>query len=306
MTHAQRLTIRLSEIRQRLNEIACLEADKVTDEIRNEADKLGGEYRNAETQHRAAIVAEADETRAAEGAFGNGNGEPAEVRSLIQRVNIGDYLRPAAARSVGLAGAAVELAGALKVSAVGPGGGTAIPWTILELPEHRAAPAPRGEHRAFTDTGSLDGSIMQRPILQRLFGPGIMDALGVRMDSVPAGRSEWPLITAGVVPVQKAEGTAADVAVEATFDTEILKPKRLTGRYEFTHESAAQVSDMEASLRRDLADAVKAKMSDRIINGDEATNAPRRGRLRHHDHGAGQRGGDCRLQRLRGRARAGR
>ena len=272
VTNAQKLTIRLSEIRQRLNEIASLEADKVTDEVRAEADRLGTEYQAAETQHRAAIVAEADETRAAEGAFGNGDGEPAEVRSLIQRVNIGDYLRPAAA-GVGLAGAAVELAGALKVSAVGPGGGTAIPWVILELPEHRASPAPRSEARAFTTTGALDGSIVQRPILQRLFGAGIMDSLGVRMDSVPAGRSEWPLITAGVAPVQKAESAAADAAVTATFQTEVLKPKRLTGRYEFTHESAAQVSDMEAGLRRDLADAVKAKMSDRIINGDEATNA---------------------------------
>ena len=272
MTNAQKLTIRLSEIRQRLNAIASMAAAEVTDEIRNEADTLGTEYQAAETQHRAAIVAEADEQRTAAGEFGNGDGEPAEVRALLSRANIGDYLRPAAA-GIGLAGVPVELAAALKVPAVGLGGGVAVPWTILELPEHRAAPAPRGEHRAFTDTGSLSGSIVQRPILARLFGPGIMDALGVRMDSVPAGRSEWPLITAGVVPVQKAEGTAADAAVEATFQTEILKPKRLTGRYEFTHEGAAQVADLEAGLRRDLADAVKAKMSDRIINGNEATNA---------------------------------
>ena len=36
---------------------------------------------------------------------------------------------------------------------------------------------------------------------------------------------------------------------------------------------AAQVPDLEAGLRRDLTDAVKSKMSDLIINGDEATNA---------------------------------
>ena len=272
MTNAQKLTIRLSEIRQRLNAIASMAAAEVTDEIRNEADTLGTEYQAAETQHRAAIVAEADEQRTAAGEFGNGDGEPAEVRALLSRANIGDYLRPAAA-GIGLAGVPVDLAAALKVPAVGLGGGVAVPWTILELPEHRAAPAPRSEHRAFTTTTALDGSIVQRPILQRLFGSGVVDALGVRMDSVPAGRSEWPLITAGVAPVQKAESAAADAAVTATFQTEVLKPKRLTGRYEFTHESAAQVADLEAGLRRDLADAVKAKMSDRIINGDEATNA---------------------------------
>ena len=83
MTTAQRPAIRLSEIRQRLNEISGLESDAMTDEIRAEADKLTGEFRNCETQHRAAMVAEADEARAAEGAFGNDDGEPAEVRALM-------------------------------------------------------------------------------------------------------------------------------------------------------------------------------------------------------------------------------
>ena len=269
MTQAQKLTIRLSEIRQRLNEISGLADDQMTDEVRNEADALGTEYRNKETQHRAAIVAEGEELRAAEGEFGNGDGEPAEVRALMGRVSIADYLSRAAA-GTGLAGATVELATALSVSAVGTGGGIAIPWQVLATSRPEARQTP--ERRAFTDTGDLDGAIIQRPILQRLFGPGIMDALGVRMDSVPSGRAEWPLITSGVVPTMKAEGTAADAAVEANFDTEILKPKRLTGRYEYTHEMAAQVVDLEQAFRRDLADAVKSKMSDLIINGDEASN----------------------------------
>ena len=36
-----------------------------------------------------------------------------------------------------------------------------------------------------------------------------MGALGVRIDSVPAGRSEWPLLSGGVAPDQAVEGTAA-------------------------------------------------------------------------------------------------
>ena len=100
-----------------------------------------------------------------------------------------------------------------------------------------------------------------------------MGALGVRIDSVPAGRTEWPLITGGVAPDQAVEGTAAAAAVAAAFATETLKPKRLTGRYEYTHELAAQVMELEPALRRDLADAVRAKMSDLILNGDEGTNA---------------------------------
>ena len=262
MTRSQTLAIRLSEIRQRLNEIAGLESDAMNDEVRAEADRLTSEYRNAETQHRSALVGEAEEQRAAEGEFGNADGTPAEVRALLSRVSLGDYLNPAAA-GLGLAGAAVELAAALEVPTVGPKGGIAVPWRML------AGPAP--EVRAFTTTDANDGPQMQRPILQRLFGPGIMDALGVRMDSVPAGRSEWPLITGGVAPDQAKEGAAAGAAVTAAFSYANLKPKRLTGRYEHTHEAAASVADLESALRRDLADAVASKMSDILINGTAPT-----------------------------------
>ena len=272
MTTAQKLAIRLSEIRSKLNELSGLE--EVTDEQRGEIDALSGEYQAKEAQHRAALTVEADEQRAAVGEFGNADGEPAEVRALLSRVNLGDYMNPAAG-GVGLVGQAAELNAALEVGTVGKSGGILIPWRMLECPEHRATPAPaqRGESRAFTTTGAYGGGTMQRPILQRLFGMDIMGALGVRIDTVPAGMTEWPLITGGVAPTQKAEGTAADAAVTAAFATETLKPKRLTGRYEFTHEMNAQVLDLEQALRRDLADAVRAKMSDLILNGDESTNA---------------------------------
>ena len=270
MTTTQKLAIRLSEIRSKLNELSGL--DEVTDEQRAEIDSLSTEYQAKEAQHRAAIVAEADEQRAAEGEFGNADGEAAEVRALISRVGIHDYLAPAAG-GVGLTGPAAELNAAFKVATMGKSGGILVPWRMLECPEHRAAPAPRGEARAFTTTGALDGGTAQRPILQRLFGMDILGALGVRIDTVPAGMTEWPLLTGGVAPTMKAEGTAADDAVAAAFTTETLKPKRLTGKYEFTHEQAAQVADIEQALRRDLGDSVRAKMPDLILNGDESTNA---------------------------------
>ena len=98
-----------------------------------------------------------------------------------------------------------------------------------------------------------------------------MDALGVRMDSVPVGKTEWPLITSGVAPDQAKETTAAAAAVTAGFSFANLKPKRITGRYELTHEMIASVPDIETALRRDLADAVKSKLSDIIINGQAPT-----------------------------------
>ena len=84
---------------------------------------------------------------------------------------------------------------------------------------------------------------------------------------VPMGRTEWPLFSTGVAPAQVVEGTAAAAAVSATFLYANLKAKKLTGEYEYTHEVAASVPDLEQAIRRDLADSIKSKMSDLIING---------------------------------------
>ena len=62
MTNMQKLTLRLSEVRSRLNEISILEGDALTDEIRTETDTLTTEYADLEVRHRAAIVAD-DEPR---------------------------------------------------------------------------------------------------------------------------------------------------------------------------------------------------------------------------------------------------
>ena len=261
MTNRQKIELRLSKVRQRLNEIAGL--DDLNDEVRAEASDLEAEYADLEVRHRAAIIAEGEEEAQAVGLFADGeDSDGAEVRALLRRVTLADYLGPAAS-GVGIGGAAAELNAALEVPVAGPGGGVAVPWRMLldsgGLPEVRA----------FTTTAANDGPETQRPILQRLFGPGVLDSLGVRVDAVPVGRTEWPLITSGVAPGLKKEGDAADAPVTAGFAFANLKPKRLTGAYEFTHEMAASVPGIEAALRRDLADAVRSKMSDTIINGAE-------------------------------------
>ena len=258
------LQVEQSEIRQKIN--AGLGKDELGDEERGELDKLTKRSQELEIELRAALVADSLVT---DSRIVADDGEGRELRGMLSSVSISDYLSPATAGQ-GLAGKALDLNQALGVPIVGASGATPVPWAVLL--EKRDARDDL-EKWAFTDTGDYAGGVGQRPILQRLFGPGIMDALGVRIDSVPMGRTEWPLISGGVAPNMKPEGTAADAAVAATFATETLKPKRLTGRYEFTHEMAAQVADLEAALRRDLGDAVMAQMSDLVLNGDESTNA---------------------------------
>ena len=285
MTPKQKIEVRLSEVRKRLNEIAGIEGDDFTDEIRGEIDTLKTEYADLESRHQAAILSEGSDEARARGMFGPGDGEAGERGKLLRETTLADYLTPAAS-GIGLQGRAAELNAAFEVPLVGGKGGIAVPWAMLECPEHRAPVRPDGiETRAFTTTSQNDGPEMQRPILQRLFGPGIMDSLGVRMDTIPVGRSEWPLFATGVAPEQVVEGTAAAAAVAATFNFANLKPKRLTGTYEITHEAAASVPELEQGHRRDFADAIKSRMSALVISGaavdpndaNTAANAPGNG-----------------------------
>ena len=174
MTRKQKLEIERSTKVGRLNELLGLQGDALTDEVRNEMDALTQRMPALEIEMRAAITAEAAEEAVARGMFGsNGDGEAAETRRLMEAVTINDYLGPATAGSA-IEGRAAELNAALEVSIAGPSGGVALPWAVLEA-------------RAFTATAANDGSEIQRPILQRLFGPGVKDTLGVRLDTVPSG-----------------------------------------------------------------------------------------------------------------------
>lgn len=257
MTKVQKLTLEQSEKRQKINEL--LELDELSDEQRGELDTLTKRMQHLEVELRAAIVAEGDDEARARGMFGPSDGEAGERGRLLRETTLADYLG-AAAGGGALEGRARELNAALECPLMGDGGGVALPWAVLE-------------YRAFTTTAANDGGETQRPILQRLFGPGVLDTLGVRIDAVPVGRTEWPLITGGVAPAQANEGTAAAEAVTAAFGFASLKPKRLTGQYEYTHEVGASVVAIEEALRRDLADAVRSSMSDQVINGEEPDNA---------------------------------
>ena len=262
------LSLERSTTVQRINDL--LGQETLSDEERAELDTKTKRAQEIETEYRAALVAEGAEEAEARGQFGNGDGESAEIRSLLNKTKITDYLSPAGA-GVGIQGAAAELNQALKVELVGDKGGVMVPWDLLMTPENRQA-QQNTEQRAFTTTAANDGPEMQRPILQRLFGPGVMDTLGVRIDTVPAGRVEWPLISSGVDPAQAKEGAAAAAAVTAGFTFANLKAKRLTGRYEWTHEIEASVPGIEQALRRDLADKIRSKMSDIAVNGLAPTN----------------------------------
>ena len=216
MTRLQRLSAELGERRRRLLDLEGLDGTAPA-ERKGEAEALRSQITDLQGRWDSEHQAEAESERLALGMLGNGDGEPAEVRSLRGRVSLADYLTPASAGAA-VAGAPAELNAALGVPIAGPGGGVAVPYAALLGPEHE--PMARGVRTpmaAFTTTAVHDGPLQDRPILQRLFGPGLLNQLGVRLDAVEQGRSEWPIITSGTTVGAVAEGTAAGAAVAAVF-----------------------------------------------------------------------------------------
>ena len=97
MTTAQRLAIRLSEIRQKLNGLSAI--DEPTDEQRAELRKLTDLYPTREERHRGALVAESAEAEARgdDDPGDPGDGENRERAELRSRSRLGRFVEAAIA-----------------------------------------------------------------------------------------------------------------------------------------------------------------------------------------------------------------
>lgn len=174
MTTSQRLELRRSEIRTRLAEIAKLEGDAFTNELRSEAESLQTEYGDTETRLRAALVSEESEEREAAATFGDMDVETRERVELRSRASLGAYL----ARAV--KGRAVDGAEAELMEAAGIEDG--IPLELWDT----AQPEQRTEERSVTGTPGTVGVNLDT-IRPAVFAPSIAPRLGIEMPRVNVG-----------------------------------------------------------------------------------------------------------------------
>ena len=175
MLKSHTLQLEQSELREQINGYLNRWKPNLPPKTGPDLDTLTKRGIALELELRASLVSESS---SAETRTWKDDGEGREIRQMLSAVSIHDYMFAAVAGK-GIEGRAAELNAALEVPIIGGSGGVAIPWAALEV---------RTEHRAFTDTGDLGGGTGQRPVLERLFGPGIMDTLGVRLDAVPYGQ----------------------------------------------------------------------------------------------------------------------
>ena len=258
MTESQRLTVRSSEIRQRLNQIAALPTADVTPEIRAESDGLTAELTNVETQFRAATAAESAELRTAEtGAAGEPDAETRALQDLQGRASLGRYLRHFA-DGERLAGAERELAETRGLD----DSPNRVPWDAL-------LPAPgtgRAELRAdaVTPAPATGNPTNQHAILQRVFARGAVARLGVFMPSVAVGEASYPIIGTGQSAAFVAKDAEKDAA-EGAIGSNILTPKRLQARVQFRIEDEMTTAGLDAALTEDLRLSINDQLDAQIV-----------------------------------------
>ena len=257
MTNSQRLSVRLSEIRQRLNEIAGLEGSAFTDEIRAESDKLQVEFRDKETQYRGAVIAEVDaEKRALETEPDAEHRERIELRSKAKLTNY--LLARMSGRS--LDGPELELQQAAKVNE--------IPLELFDVPETRAA---KVEHRADVATAApaTGTGVNLDPLRPLIYARSVVPRLGVAMPSVRSGTFATATVATGLSAAALGKGAAA-MATAATFTPQSTTPHRVSARLSIQLEDIETigVENFESILRQNLMLALSDRLDHLGLTGD--------------------------------------
>ena len=248
MTAAQRIEIKLSECRQRLNELLNVEA-RSEDETA-ELERLTAEVSKREPELRAALAAEPDqETTITD----TGAPESREKLELRSKTGVADYLR-AAAGGTSVSGAAAEYAEACGVPTVGH-----VPMEIFA----RSAPQPL-EERAITPGPAVKGAL--QPIVPYLFERSAAASLGIMFPSVPAGQVQIAKVgTAPPSDTLAKDGTAPATAAAVSLVNQA--PVRIAGSFEIRVEDLAVMPTLEAALSEAMQGSLSNELDEQTFNG---------------------------------------
>ena len=232
MTTLQKITLRLSEVRSRLNEISGLEGAALTGEITAESDTLQTEYKELETRNRAAIVAsppEATQTVATEDA------ETRELQRLTSKANVGAIFA-AALEHRNTEGESAELQKHFNLSS------HQVPLEMLRI--NRSV-----EERAAATVPASIGDASQAEVVTPVFASGDGAFLGIERPVVPTGDAAYPVLS--TVPSVKGPFSGSDNAAQtdAEFVANNLSPERLQASFSYSRTDAARFAGLDAALR---------------------------------------------------------
>ena len=242
MLPLQRLTLRASEIRQRLADLGG--TAELTDDDRAELDRLRNEYQDVERRSQALTIAgdapEPIETRS----------EDRDFRDLERRSNVGELLDSVLAHRAA-DGAIAELQQHHGLD------GNQIPLALLagdELETRAVTPAP-------ADVGQN-----QQPIIPYVFPQSAAAFMAVPQPTVAVGEAIYPVLTSALAVGTPAENAEQEETTGA-FTADVLSPSRLQAAFFYSREDRARFAGMDAALRQNLSDGLAAGLDKQIIAG---------------------------------------
>ena len=256
MLESQRIALRLSQVRQRLNEIAGLEGEAMTPEIRAESEALETEYGDLERRHRAALIGEPEtETRQRE----EPDAEHRERIELRERATLTGYLL-AAAQGRMPHGAELELQQAAGVNG--------IPVELFDVRQR--------ETRADAPTGSPSTvGVNVDPIRPLIYARAVIPRMGVAMPRVVSGTYATMTITAGLSAGAMAAGAVRE-STAATLTPKTTTPHRVSARLSIRIEDVATVGvgNFESSLRQNLTLVMSDELDKLGLTGNNTAPNP--------------------------------
>ena len=261
MLTSQKHSLRLSEIRTRLNELSDIDTASLTDENRSEMDTLAVELRDTDAQYRAAVLAEDEIDRAKDA-----DGIDAEMRARIElrgRVNVTDYLT-AASKGRTVDGAARELQDAANVSDGG------IPLELFDpTPGQENRERDGAETRAITPAPSTGTGVNLDVIRPAVFAPSVASKLMVDMPTTPTGAYATGTITTSIPADAVAKGASVpDTAGAITPTTTTVKRVGISLTLSLEDIATIGTSSFEAVLRQHVSLSLSDELDNQLLNGD--------------------------------------
>ena len=248
MSPKNKIELQLSECRSRLREIATMDVDSVTDEVRTESNELRTKVDQLEIQLRSAIASYEEDPVVEQ------DSESRERNELRSKAKLTNYLLSAVQSRV-LDGPEAEYSAA-------HGAGGSIPVDLFEKPETRAVTSAPGTV-----------GIMMDPILPAVFAPSVAGFLKIDMPMVQSGTFGQSTISSNLSAEALDKGTDAS-ASSAGFTVRTATPKRISARLEFLVEDVASagVTNFEASLRQNLSMSLSDELDRQLLRGDGTGN----------------------------------
>ena len=231
MTPIQTIQVRMSETREKVNDLAGAESEADI----SQRDKFVAEMKAQEAELRAAIAADDNTTP-----------ETREWADVSSRFDLGEMFTNVMEHRDS-AGAIGEVQ---KERGLGP---NAIPTEML-MEKRAVTPAP-------ADTGQS-----QAQITGFVFPQSVAAFLSIPSPIVPVGDATFPVLTS-----DPAAGTPAENAAQAettgAFSADVLTPKRIQASFFWSREDASRFMGMGDALRDALQGGISDKLDKEIIQG---------------------------------------